>query len=67
MTQDFWRAKPWWCQPWSIVSTGVLVSAGSWLVLHRWWITLPVAVLVLAWWGLFLVVVPSITPMEPEP
>jgi len=25
----FWSLKPWWCQPWSILLTGVLVIAGS--------------------------------------
>lgn len=56
---SFWSLKPWWCQPWSILLTGVLVIAGSWLLLHRWWISAPVAVAVLAWWGLFLVLVPA--------
>ena len=55
----FWSLKPRWCQPWSILLTGVLVIAGSWFLLHRWWISAPVAVAVLAWWGLFLVVVPA--------
>ena len=55
----FWSLKPWWCQPWSILLTGVLVIAGSWLLLQRWWISAPVAVAVLAWWGLFLVLVPA--------
>ena len=55
----FWSLKPWWCQPWSILLTGVLVIAASWLLLHRWWISAPVAVAVLAWWGLFLVLVPT--------
>ena len=55
----FWSLKPWWCQPWSILLTGAAVIAGSWFLLHRWWISAPVAVAVLAWWGLFLVVVPA--------
>jgi len=55
----FWSLKPWWCQPLSILLTGVLVIAGSWLLLHRWWISAPVAVAVLAWWGLFLLLVPA--------
>ena len=55
----FWSLKPWWCQPWSIVSTGVLVVGGSWAVLHRLWISLPLAFGVLAWWLLFLVLVPA--------
>ena len=55
----FWSLKPWWCQPWSILLTGVLAIAGSWFLLQRWWISAPVAVAVLAWWGLFLVAVPA--------
>ena len=55
----FWSLKPWWCQPWSIVSTGVLLVGGSWAVLHRLWISLPLALGVLAWWLLFLVLVPA--------
>ena len=55
----YWSLKPWWCQPWSILLTGVLAIAGSWFLLHRWWISAPVAVAVLAWWGLFLVAVPQ--------
>ena len=55
----FWSLKPWWCQPWSILLTGAAVIACSWFLLHRWWISAPVAVAVLAWWGLFLVAVPA--------
>lgn len=56
---DLWSQKPWWCQPWTIVLTGLLVVAGSWLVLHRLWITGPVALAVACWWCLFLVIAPS--------
>lgn len=56
---SMWQGKPWWCQPWTIVLTGVLVTLASWLVLHRWWISVPVGLAVLAWWGLFLWVVPE--------
>lgn len=54
-----WQHKPWWCQPWSIVLTGVVVVGGSWLILHRWWISAVVAAVVLVWWWLFLVLVPA--------
>jgi len=55
----FWSLKPWWCQPWSIVLTGLVGSFGSWLLLHRLWITLPITLAILAWWMLFLVLVPA--------
>lgn len=55
----FWSLKPWWCQPWSILLTGVLAVTLSWWAVHLWWITLPVVALVLLWWGLFLVLVPA--------
>jgi hypothetical protein len=55
---SLWESKPWWCQPWTILLTGLMVIAGSWLLLHRWWISAPVALGVLLWWGLCLVVVP---------
>ena len=55
----FWSQKPWWCQPWSILATGAGISAASWLVLHRLWITLPLTAFILGWWWLFLVLVPA--------
>lgn len=55
---SLWQLKPWWCQPWSILLTGIAVPAASWLLLHRWPITVPLAGLVMLWWWLFLVVAP---------
>ena len=63
----FWSLKPWWCQPWSIISTGVLMVGGSWWLLHRLWISLPLALGVLAWWLLFLVLVPAAYRSAAEP
>ena len=56
---NLWALKPWWCQPWSILLTGVVAIAGSWGLLGRLWITIPCAALVLLWWWLFLVLVPA--------
>lgn len=56
---SIWDSKPWWCQPWTIVLTGVLVVLASWLLLQRWWISVPVGIGVLTWWWLFLFVVPA--------
>ena len=32
---------------------------GSWALLHRLWISLPLALVVLAWWLLILMLVPA--------
>ncbi|MEM9091115.1 MAG: DUF6737 family protein [Cyanobacteria bacterium P01_F01_bin.53] len=59
VSESMWQAKPWWCQPWSIVLTGLAIPTGSWLLLHRLWITLPVMAVIAAWWVLFLGLVPA--------
>jgi hypothetical protein len=33
--------------------------AGSWLVLHLWWVTTGVSLVIGAWWLLFLVLMPA--------
>lgn len=58
-TGSIWHTKPWWCQPWSIVLSGAGLVAASWVLLHRWWISVPAAVAVGLWWGLFLIWVPA--------
>ncbi|MFM7264299.1 MAG: DUF6737 family protein [Cyanobium sp.] len=64
---SLWSQKPWWCQPWSIVLTGVALVAGSLLWPGRWWLTLPLALAVLLWWWVFLVQVPAAyRAAEPE-
>jgi hypothetical protein len=56
---SIWALKPWWCQPWSIVLTGIAVVAGSLFWLGRLWFSLLLAAGVVAWWVLFLVLVPA--------
>lgn len=53
-----WQAKPWWCQPWSILLTGCTIVGGSWIILHRWWLTALVAVPIALWMGFFLILWP---------
>ncbi|MGB3294423.1 MAG: DUF6737 family protein [Phormidesmis sp.] len=59
MAASIWQVKPWWCQPWSIVLTGLAIPTGSWLLFQRLWITLPVAGVIVVWWLLFLGLVPA--------
>ena len=55
-----WDYKPWWCQPWSILLTGVSVISGSWLLFHRYWVTALVALPILAWMVFFLLIYPRL-------
>jgi len=63
---SLWQSKPWWCQPWTILLTGLMAIALSWQLLHRWWITAPLTLGVVLWWWLFLVVVPRAYQSELE-
>ena len=36
-----------------------MIVTASWLVLHLWWITTGVALVISAWWLLFLVLMPA--------
>jgi membrane protein YdbS with pleckstrin-like domain len=56
---SLWQLKPWWCQPWSIVLTGIVIPLGSWLWLGWWWVTLPLGLLMGLWWFVFLYLVPQ--------
>ena len=55
-----WSYKPWWCQPWSILLTGTSLISGSWFLLKTVWITVLVAIPLLAWKGFFLLVWPRL-------
>jgi hypothetical protein len=57
---DMWSHKPFWCQPWTIVLTGVMIITGSWLLLHRLWVTVPVSGVIGLWWYFFLGVMPRL-------
>lgn len=59
-TPTVWDYKPWWCQPWSILLTGLGLIAASWLVLHRLWLTVLVAIPLSAWMGYFVLVFPRL-------
>ncbi|WAL61421.1 DUF6737 family protein [Thermocoleostomius sinensis] len=55
-----WHYKPWWCQPWSIVLTGIVAIGGSWWLLRLVWVTVLVAIPVLVWMGFFLLIYPQV-------
>jgi hypothetical protein len=63
---SLWDLKPWWCQPWTILLTGIALMVGSWVLLHLWWMSALVTMAVSAWWILFLSVVPAAWRQEQE-
>ncbi|WP_320676709.1 DUF6737 family protein [Prochlorococcus sp. MIT 1300] len=56
---SIWSQKPWWCQPWSILLTGILVITFSWLFFNSLIITTFVLAGVVLWWWLFLIFAPN--------
>jgi len=54
-----WSYKPWWCQPWSILLTGIVLIGASWGLSHRIWVTILVAIPLLTWMGFFLILYPT--------
>ena len=60
----FWQKKPWWCQPWSILLTGVGVLVGGWWLTQRWWIVMGLGCPIVAWWWLFLVLAPRFAEQQ---
>tara|TARA_Y100001968_G_C19431372_1_gene757227 strand:+ start:113 stop:328 length:216 start_codon:yes stop_codon:yes gene_type:complete len=56
---SFWDSKPFWCQPWSIISVGVLVPIFSWKLFNNIIITSILLFLIFVWWILFLILIPN--------
>jgi hypothetical protein len=65
--KSVWDYKPWWCQPWSILLTGLVLISGSWLMFHRFWVTGLVAAPLSAWMGFFLLLYPRMVLLPAEP
>lgn len=59
-SSDIWDYKPWWCQSWSILLTGIILISGCWLITKTFWLTILLSFLVIVWWGYFLIIYPRI-------
>jgi hypothetical protein len=55
-----WNYKPWWCQPWSILLTGVTIISGSWLLFKTIWLTVLISIPILIWMGFFVLLWPQL-------
>ena len=58
--KSFWDSKPYWCQPWSIVSFGVLVIILIWILFNNIIITSIIGFFIFVWWILFLIIAPNL-------
>ena len=56
----FWDSKPYWCQPWSIISFGILVPVFSWKILNNLIITSIITFIIFLWWVVFLILAPNL-------
>jgi hypothetical protein len=59
-TLNVWHYKPWWCQPWSILLTGMIGITTTWLLWHTIWLSIVVAIPISIWWVYFLLIYPRI-------
>ena len=57
--KSFWDSKPYWCQPWSIISFGALVLIFSLKLFNNILFTSIIGIFVFVWWILFLILVPN--------
>ncbi len=58
--KSFWELKPYWCQPWSIISFGFLVIIFSWKLFNNIIITAILGLFIIIWWILFLILAPNL-------
>ena len=56
--KSFWDLKPYWCQPWSIITFGILTLIFSWKLFNNLIITLILGFVIIIWWIIFLIIVP---------
>ncbi len=56
--KSFWNSKPSWCQPWSIISFGILVLVISFILFNSIILTTILGFFIIIWWILFLILAP---------
>ncbi len=56
----YWSSKPPWCQPWSVIFSGLIVISLVYILIPFFLIKLLITLLISLWWYLFLILAPSI-------
>ena len=57
--KSYWDLKPIWCQPWSIITTGILLLLLSLITFNNLIIFSICAFFIVTWWVLFLIIAPN--------
>ena len=57
--EKFWDLKPFWCQPWTIISFGIIVSVITWNLFKNLIISSILSFFIILWWILFLIIAPK--------
>ncbi|WP_343205484.1 DUF6737 family protein [Prochlorococcus marinus] len=57
-SRRYWSDKPLWCQPWSIIITGILSLLLCWLLTSNIILISLLTLLITLWWFTFLVIAP---------
>jgi len=57
--RNVWKTKPVWCQPWTIVLTGMLIISLPTLVFDWKYVSVAFAFPIAAWWYIFLYAYPK--------
>ena len=54
----FWETKPYWCQPWSILLTGIIILLSSWTIINNLYLSIIFSIITITWWTIFLIIAP---------
>ncbi|WP_420063646.1 DUF6737 family protein [Prochlorococcus marinus] len=57
---SFWSGKPFWCRPWSILLTGLVIIISTYFFIEILFVDILITSLIIIWWVLFLYYVPKI-------
>ena len=63
---SYWAEKPLWCQPWTILVTGITLIIVTNYLFRNILVVAILGVIIICWWLLFLVIAPVAYLKEAE-